>query len=237
MGVGADVRLVHLVAMNPTDASRSRRRLVVIVTAAALVLILVGVGVYGLVTGARTPDPPPATSSAPSGPVAPGGDSRELAPIPETDDPEEFARSVAEALFAWDTASGLMPLDYTSVLLEVADPTGVEQAGLASDIAGYLPTRDSWTELRKYGTTQRLEITDVFVPEAWAQAEEQAQPGQLQPGTTAYTVEGVRHRAGVWNDEPTTSTHEVAFTIFLTCPPDGDPCHLLRLSILDQPLH
>lgn len=236
MGVGADVRLVHLVAMNPTDASRSRR-LVVIVTAAALVLVLVGVGVYGLVTGPRTSDPPPATSSAPSGPVAPGGDPRELAPIPETDDPEEFARSVAEALFAWDTASGLMPLDYTSVLLEVADPTGVEQAGLASDIAGYLPTRESWTELRKYSTTQHLEITNVFVPEAWAEAVEQAQPGQLQPGTTAYTIEGIRHRAGVWNDEPTTSAHEVAFTIFLTCLPDGDPCHLLRLSILDQPLH
>lgn len=236
MGVGADVRLVHLVAMNPTDASRSRR-LVVIVTAAALVLVLVGVDVYGLVTGPRTSDPPPATSSAPSGPVAPGGDPRELAPIPETDDPEEFARSVAEALFAWDTASGLMPLDYTSVLLEVADPTGVEQAGLASDIAGYLPTRESWTELRKYSTTQHLEITNVFVPEAWAEAVEQAQPGQLQPGTTAYTIEGIRHRAGVWNDEPTTSAHEVAFTIFLTCPPDGDPCHLLRLSIRDQPLH
>ncbi|WP_441901252.1 hypothetical protein [Mycetocola reblochoni] len=222
--------------MNPTDASRSRR-LVVIVTAAALVLVLVGVDVYGLVTGPRTSDPPPATSSAPSGPVAPGGDPRELAPIPETDDPEEFARSVAEALFAWDTASGLMPLDYTSVLLEVADPTGVEQAGLASDIAGYLPTRESWTELRKYSTTQHLEITNVFVPEAWAEAVEQAQPGQLQPGTTAYTIEGIRHRAGVWNDEPTTSAHEVAFTIFLTCPPDGDPCHLLRLSIRDQPLH
>lgn len=221
--------------MNPTDASRSRRRLVVIVTAAVLVLILVGVGVYGLITGPRTPDPPPATPS-PSAPVTPGGDPRELAPILETDDPEAFARSVAEALFAWDTASGLMPLDYTSVLLEVADPTGIEQAGLASDIAGYLPTRDSWTELRKYSTTQHLEITGVFVPEAWAQAEEQAQPGQLQPGTTAYTIEGIRHRAGVWNDEPTTSAHQVAFTIFLTCPPDGDPCHLLRLSILDQPL-
>ena len=221
--------------MNPTDASRSRRRLVVIVTAAALVLILVGVGVYGLVTGPRTPNPPPATPS-PSAPVTPGGDPRELAPILETDDPEEFARSVATALFAWDTASGLMPLDYTSVLLEVADPTGIEQAGLASDIAGYLPTRDSWTELRKYGTTQHLEITGVFVPEAWADAVEQAQPGQLQPGTTAYTIEGIRHRAGVWNDEPTTSAHEVAFTVFVICEPAYDTCHLLRLSELDNPL-
>lgn len=227
---------VHLVGMNSTDASRSRRRLVVLVSAAVVVLLLVGIGVYGLVAGPRTTsDPPP----APPSPTAPGTTEqgpRDLAPIPETDDPEKFVRAVAEALFGWDTTSGLMPLDYTSGLLKVADPSGVEQAGLASDIAGYLPNRETWVELRKYGTTQRLEITDVFVPEAWAEAESQAQPGQLAPGTTAYTVEGVRHRQGIWNDEATSSAHEVAFTIFLTCPPDGDPCYLLRLSILDQPL-
>ena len=226
---------VHLVGMNSTDASRSRR-LVVLMSAAVVVLLLVGVGVYGLVAGPPPPThPPPARPSpTPPGPRARG--PRELAPIPETDDPEQFARTVAEALFGWDTTSGLMPLDYTSVLLAVADPSGIEQAGLASDVAGYLPNRDTWIELRKYSTTQNLEITDVFVPEAWAEAESQAQPGQLAPGTTAYTVEGVRHRQGVWNDEATSSAHEVAFTIFLTCPPDGDPCFLLRLSVLDQPL-
>lgn len=227
---------VHLEGMNSTDASRSRRRLVVLISAAVVVLLMVGVGVYGLVSGPRTTSDPPPDRPSPTAPADTGRGSREPAPIPETDDPEEFARTVAEALFGWDTTSGLMPLDYTSVLLKVADPSGVEQAGLASDIAGYLPNRDTWVELRKYSTTQRLEITDVFVPEAWAEAESQAQPGQLAPGTTAYTVEGVRHRQGVWNDEATSSAHEVAFTIFLTCPPDGDPCYLLRLSVLDQPL-
>lgn len=222
--------------MTSTDASRSRRRLIVLVTTAVLVLLIAGVGVYGLITGPRTPDPPPEQPSA-TAPTAPGPERAELAEIPETDDPEEFARSVARALFTWDTASGLMPLDYTTVVLDVADPSGVEQAGLASDVAGYLPTRETWTELRKYSTNQHLEIADVFVPEAWAQAEQQAQPGQLPPGTTAYTIEGIRHRSGVWNEEPTTSAHEVAFTVFLTCPPDGDPCYLLRLSVLDQPLH
>src|SRR5690606_2072498 len=151
---------VHLVGMNSTDASRSRRRLVVLISAAVVVLLLVGVGVYGLVAGPRTTsDPPPARPS----PTALGTTEqgpRELAPIPETDDPEEFARAVAEALFGWDTTSGLMPLDYTSVLLAVADPSGVEQASLASDIAGYLPNRETWVELRKYSTTQRLELTD-----------------------------------------------------------------------------
>lgn len=206
------------------------------ISAAVIVLLLVGIGVYGLVSGPRTTSDPPPDRSSPTAPSTAERAPRELAPIPETDDPEEFARTVAEALFGWDTTTGLMPLDYTSMLLAVADPSGIEQAGLASDIAGYLPNRDTWIELRTYSTTQHLEITDVFVPEAWAEAEAQAQPGQLLPGTTAYTVEGVRHRQGIWNDEATSSAHEVAFTIFLTCPPGGDPCYLLRLSVLDQPL-
>ncbi|MGO1975560.1 MAG: hypothetical protein ACTH2Q_21605, partial [Propionibacteriaceae bacterium] len=84
--------------------------------------------------------------------------------------------------------------------------------------------------------TQHLEITDTFVPDAGAQAEEQARPGQLTPGTTAITVEGIRHRAGVWNDEPVQSAHEVAFTVFVICEPAYDTCHLLRLSELDNPL-
>lgn len=229
--------MAHLSVMNPTDASRSHRRLVILVAAATVILLLVGVGVYGLIVGPRTADSPvgPTPSSQASRDPVPTPD--ELTSIRETDDPEEFAREVAGALFGWDTASGLMPLDYTSVLLEVADPTGEEQAGLASDMTGYLPTRETWIELRKYATTQRLEITDAYVPKAWETAEEQAQAGQLQPGTTAYTIEGIRHRTGIWNDEPVTSEHQVAFTIFLTCPPSGDPCYLLRLSILNQPLH
>jgi hypothetical protein len=223
--------------MNPTDAPRSRRRLIVLAAVSVIVLLLAGVGVYGLLAG---PDPghgePSAGPVPTTSPVSPGQEPGVLAPIRETNDPEEFARAVAGGLFAWDTTSGLMPLDYTAVLLDVADPSGVEQAGLASDIAGYLPTRDAWVQLRQYSTTQRLEITRAFVPDAWAEAETQAQPGQLAEGTTAYTIEGVRHRAGIWDDEPSTSEHEVAFTIFLTCPPGGDPCYLLRLSVLDNPL-
>lgn len=220
--------------MNLSDASRSRRRLIVLISAAVVVLLLVGV--YGLISGPRTTSDPPPSRPSPTAPGTTEQAPREPAPIPDTNDPEEFARLVAEALFEWDTNTGLIPLDYTSALLAVADPSGIEQAGLASDIAGYLPTRKTWVELRKYSTTQHLETTNVFVPAAWAEAEAQAQPGQLQPGTTAYTVEGIRHRQGIWNDNPTSSAHEVAFTIFLTCPPDGDPCYLLRLSVLDQPL-
>jgi len=129
-----------------------------------------------------------------------------------------------------------MPLDYTSVLLAVGDPTGAEQAGLASDVTTYLPTREAWVELRQYATTQHLTIDTLFVPDAWDTAIGQAQPGQLAAGTTAFTIEGTRHRTGLWNNEPVTSEHPVTFTVFIVCGPTYDTCHLLRLSQLDNPL-
>ena len=209
-----------------------------LLAAGLTVLLLAGIGVYGLILGPRTGPPsddddaPAATAPSEPPPAYP----ERIAPVRASSDPDVFARNVAEALFAWDTGAGFMPLDYTAVLMEVADPTGTEQAGLASDIATYLPTRETWGDLRQYATTQHLEITDSFVPEAWADAEAQARPGQLTQGTTAITIEGVRHRAGVWNDEDVTSEHEVRFTVFVICEPAYDTCHLLRLSELDNPL-
>lgn len=228
------------------SAPRSRHRLIAALAALVAVLVLAGIGVYGLLTGPPTVNedanrgsgPGPAVT-APSD-LAPGDSAPTVTPrlptVRASADPETFARNVATALFAWDTASGFMPLDYTSVILAVGDPSGAEQAGLASDIAAYLPNRDAWIELRHYATAQHLTIDEVFVPEAWDTAVDQAQPGQLAEGTTAYTIEGTRHRTGLWNNEPVTSEHPVAFTVFLVCGPTYDTCHLLRLSQLDNPL-
>lgn len=118
----------------------------------------------------------------------------------------------------------------------VGDPSGDEQAGLASDISTYLPNRDAWIELRQYATTQYLVIDTSLVPGAWADAVAQAQPGQIAPGTTAVTIEGTRHRSGTWNGQPVTSEHPVSFTVFVVCAPTYQTCHLLRLSQLDNPL-
>lgn len=220
---------------------RTRRRLIAALVAALTVVVLAGIGIYGLLVGppdqscgdddSETPAP---VVTAPSDP-APTTTPR-LPIIAASDDPETFARNVATVLFEWDTASGFMPLDYTSVVLDVGDPTGAEQAGLASDIAAYLPSRDAWLELRQYATTQHLTIDNTFVPEAWATAVEQAQADQLAEGTVAVTIEGTRHRAGLWNDEYVTSEHSVAFTLFVVCGPTYETCHLLRLSQLDNPL-
>ena len=147
---------------------RTRRRLIAALTAAIVVLVLAGVGVYGLLVGPPSHDndegePPGPVVTAPSDP-APTTTPR-LPVVRASDDPQTFARNVATVLFEWDTASGFTPLDYTSVVLDVGDPTGTEQAGLASDIAAYLPSRDAWIELRQYATAQHLAIDNTFVPD------------------------------------------------------------------------
>ena len=234
---------MHLVVMKTPDLSepRTRRRVIAALVAALIMLLLAGVGVYGLITGPPTNDTDRDDENG-LGPVitAPGDPVPTATPrlpvVRASADPETFARNVATALFEWDTGSGFMPLDYTSVVLDVGDPSGAEQAGLASDIATYLPSREAWIELRQHATTQHLTIDNLFVPDAWDTALEQAQPGQLAEGTVAVTIEGTRHREGLWNDEHVTSEHEAAFTVFVVCGPTYDTCHLLRLSQLDNPL-
>jgi len=159
-----------------------------------------------------------------------------LLPLSPTADPETFARRVAAGLFDWDTASATRRNAYVERLVAVGDPSGESTPGLVVDIAGYLPTDEAWRQLRIYSTRQRIEIDDLSVPTLWTQAVLEAGPDGLAPGTAAYTVTGIRHRAGVWEGEPVTSSHGVAFTVFMVCGPTYPECHLLRLSRLDEPL-
>lgn len=159
----------------------------------------------------------------------------DLAPLRPTSHPEVFARRVADALFAWDTAALVNRADHVERLVAVGDPTGESVPGLVSDLRNYLPSQEAWIELAKYRTVQSLAIESVVIPTLWADA--QAQAGdELLPGTSAFTLHGTRHRSGLWEDEPVSSVHDVAFTIFFVCAPAYPECHLLRLSMLDKPL-
>lgn len=227
--------------MDPA-ANRHRRRLLIAAAAFGLaLLILVGVGIYGLLRGPapdgpRPSDAPTSTATATPAPTA-GANPAE---VPMTSDPEAFARAVAGALFAWDTASGFGPSDYAQVLADVAATT--EADALVSDVHAYLPTSDAWAQLRQYATRQWLTIDSAVIPEAWATAEEQAAPGQLPRGATAYTITGTRHRSGIWGTEPVEASRPVSFTVFIACVPPAPEfsaslCRLVRLSELDNPLH
>lgn len=229
----------HLLCMKTSPDSRARRKLIALTVSGVILVALVAVGGFGLLFGSNNAPPSEPPASSPPTPVAPSQPDTSRPHLPRivpTNDPELFAHRVATALFTWDTGAGFVPLDYTSAILDVGDPSGYEQAGLASDIATYMPTRGAWVKLREYATTQRIEIDTVVVPAAWADAAAQARPGQLPPGAIAYTIDGTRHRDGVWNGTAETLSVAVAFTLFMACPPDGDPCYLLRLSQLDNPL-
>ncbi|QQT71106.1 hypothetical protein I6I57_13690 [Brevibacterium casei] len=198
-----------------------------------LLVLTIAVGIYGLIIG-----PPDRDTDAPGSPAPTGESPRPpatVAQIPETTDGEEFATAVAHGLFTWDTHTVLTVEDYRQPLLEVTDPTGHETNGLVADLEDYLPNRETWIALQEYQTRQWLSVDDVFVPAQWEEAVEVGGDA-IAEGTVAYTVTGTRHREGVWHGREETSQHEVAFTLFITCPPEGEACHLLRLSLLDEPL-
>lgn len=226
--------------MDETEAPRRPRRAVIVATCVAVIaLVLIGVGVYGLIHGPGTDDPTGGPAPVPTVTAGSGRASATTgaspAAVAETSDPEAFAHRVATALFAWDTTQAWEPSDYMQALLDVGDPTGAETPGLASDLTLYYPTIAQWGELRGYQTRQWLTIATAAVPSSWGQAVEEAGT-ELRPGTTAYTITGTRHRAGVWDGKPVTTAEPVSFTIFETCQPTYKTCRLLRLSQLGNPL-
>lgn len=229
-------------AATPDD--HRRRRLLIAATAGGLaLLILVGVGIYGLLRGPATPPGPTPTerpSSTSTTSPAPAVGAGPVS-VSQHGSPEAFARAVAEALFAWDTATGYGPSDYAEALSDVA--AAEEANALAGDVRGYLPTSEAWAQLRQHQTRQWLTIDTAVVPEAWETAVAQAAPGQIPDGATAYTISGTRHRDGIWGTEPVEASRPVVFTVFIVCAPavtdrgvTGATCELLRLSQLDNPL-
>ena len=220
----------------PTSDDLRRRRL--IVAGVAIVLLLLAVLAYAVLLNRSHSSSVVAQGHEHAGQAEvanPVSSVTELAELHPTHDPQSFARQVATALFEWDTATIVSRTDHIEQLVAVTDPTGESTPGLVSDLDNYLPNPDAWTELARYETRQWIVIDAVTTPTTWADA--QAQAGdELLPGTTALTIHGTRHRAGVWEGEAVASEHDVAFTIFLVCGPSYPECHLLRLSMLDKPL-
>lgn len=216
-----------------------RRRMVGLVVAVVLTGCLVG-AYLALSAGKDQPGGvAPAVSFEPNDTVAASGRSTRTAvrrPLVGITYPEAFAEAVAHGLFDWDTAAPGPLREYADRVLAVGDPTGSESSGLLADVTAYLPTEKAWTYLTQFYTRQWIEIESISIPDLWPQAVSEAGPGGFAPGTTAYTIEGVRHRAGVWEGDDVTSTHEVAFTVFMVCGPTYPTCHLLRLSRVDEPL-
>lgn len=224
--------------MKSSAIHHPRRRVLMALGAAvvlAVAMLTAAVAVFRTSGPAAERAAPVASGPVSPDPVVASGPSNQLAPILETPDANQFAREAASALFAWDTRSSVPRAAHMDHLVAVADPTGESSPGLVGDLDTYLPSQEMWGQLAQYETRQWLTIESAETPAAWAVAEAQA-GDTLAPGTTAVTVRGVRHRAGVWEGVPVTSTHDVAFTVFVVCGPSYEQCYLLRLSMLDHPL-
>ena len=212
-----------------------RRRLVIAIASSGVVLVMLAViGVYGLFRGESQvgqSDPTALTTSVPFQSVEVAGFPR---PVPSTKDGEMFARSVARALFTWDTRAEAGVSEWEQELVDVAHPA--EAAAVASDVRNYLPTTEMWEQLGTFGTRQWIRLESVSVPRSWSTALRQAAPGQIPPDALAFTVTGTSHREGIWGTEPLNTERQVSFTIFVVCPSET-PCSLLRLSQLNRPLN
>lgn len=216
------------------------RRQIALVLGGALAVLTLAIGIYGLITGPAT-KPSDNQAGNPAIRVEQPTSADDVAidpsqvPIPPTTDPVAFARSIASAIFEWDTTSGYLPADYQAPVLAEADPSGEETPGLIDDIATYMPTVNQWLDLATMNVVQTLVIDSAKVPESWVSVVAQAH-GELRPGTSAVTITATRTRQGIWNGEASSKSSPVSFTVFVACPPAFDRCHLLRLSQLNNPL-
>ncbi|TAM67028.1 MAG: hypothetical protein EPN48_15335 [Microbacteriaceae bacterium] len=222
------------------DRPRHSLRIGLIIGVGAITLALICVGIYGLTNGAKRSHPAGvSTTASRSLTDSPDGHPRAFAQpqlLPGTSKAAIFARAAVEALFTWDTASGIDLAGYEQPLIAAADPSGTDAPGLIHDLSNYFPSSSSWSTLQGYQTRQSVTIGRLYIPDQWWQAVA-ADPGHVQDGVVAYTVEATRHRIGLWLEKPVSSEHPVSFTMFLACPPATRQCVLLRLSKLNDPLH
>lgn len=221
----------------PANGSTPRRAHCVVVL---LGLGLIAAGVYCLT---RTPAPAPPAAAV----VAdrPGPDELDgIGPAPDNattgtatkdvaDDPVRYASETAARLYGWDTTAEATPEEYVEDVLARSSHGDVDT--LTADFTTHLPPETAWGQLAAYDTRQQLRIVDAFVPGAWREITNGPAAHQIPTGTVAVTIDGTARRDGIWNDEPVSTEHPVAFTIFLACRAD-EPCRVLRLSAPDTPL-
>jgi hypothetical protein len=211
-----------------------RRRLTVALVSSGIALTtLASIGLFGLLQGHADADETRPSASHTPDLLTPAARTERPQTVLATSDAELFARDVAEALFTWDTRYEGDLSDWAQAVVDVADPD--EAAAVASDVRNYIPAVSMWDRLGTYGTRQWIKLDSVTVPDSWSTALEQAAPGQIPPGASAFTVIGTRHREGIWRSKVIRTERSVSFTVFVVCSRDT-PCALLRLSQIDQSL-
>lgn len=214
--------------------TRARRRGLVVAGLLTAAILVAAIGTWRTTTGPR-PDPAP----SPSPSLAQQGDptAAPATSAPPEGDPVAFAAWLTRRLLTWDTTSQASPAEHGADVVDAGDPPSAEATGFAADVAAYLPNEEQWAALAQLRVTQDVTIERAYVPDQWATALRDADPGDLPDGTAAVTIEGTRHRTGWWQDHEQTSQTSVTLTVVVDCPPDGTGCRALRLSAPGRALH
>lgn len=216
----------------PTAQHRSSVRIAVAVGATVLTVT----GIAGLLGHQRQAPPTVVVSGAErSLPATQQPDTIAAATPASRSAAVDYARRFATQLLTWDSTATSSPVDQMDQLVAHADPSGVETPGLVADLANYLPTDIEWTHLRRHAVTQSATIHTAVIPDSWSPIAADG-AGGLSDGTTAVTIRATRHRLGSSGGQRHSSDHPLTFTAFLACPPDGQSCHVLRLSVPGTPL-
>jgi hypothetical protein len=159
------------------------------------------------------------------------GDDRNaagLAPLPRTDDPDEFATAVAAALFGLDSQR-FTPTDYQELFAEALWPQidAEARASITATISRRLPTADMWEQMRSVQQRAVFDAEWVWEPRLGREGRE----NQRWPdGVVLRNVSGTQTES--WRppgEDAQTSARPVAVTVVLACSPAASPCRLVGI--------
>jgi hypothetical protein len=152
-----------------------------------------------------------------------------LVELPDTDDPDEFATSVAAVLFGLDSERYALS-DYQELFAEALWPQidADARASIAATISRRLPTADMWEQMRSVQQRAVFDAELVWEPRLGREGRE----NQRWPdGVVLRNVSGTQTES--WRppgENAQTSARPVAVTVVLACSPAVSPCRLVGIQ-------
>ena len=152
-----------------------------------------------------------------------------LVELPDTDDPDEFATSVAAVLFGLDCERYALS-DYQELFAGALWPQidADARASITATISRRLPTPDMWEQMRSVQQRAVFDAEWVWEPRLGREGRE----NQRWPdGVVLRNVSGTQTES--WRppgQNTQTSARPVAVTVVLACSPVASPCRLVGIQ-------
>jgi hypothetical protein len=152
-----------------------------------------------------------------------------LVELPDTDDPDEFATSVAAVLFGLDCERYALS-DYQELFAGALWPQidADARGSITATISRRLPTADMWEQMRS--VLQRSEFVAELVWEPRL-GREGRQNQRWPDGVVLRNVSGTQTES--WRppgENAQTAVRPVAVTVVLACSPAASPCRLVGIQ-------